>query len=168
MTYEYLFNNIKNGDLIGFHFKSWHYFLGVFIGKVTGNTGNNLKIPGLGHIGIILDVDRSNDLITFKFCEYLFNEGKSIKFFCIKKEKANYLISDYFCRKDVDLYYTLIKNELNTKENINALDFWKNNNKKYDIIEAATSPNWAEKILKFFGLKKNTKEKKINNIIYLK
>ena len=48
---RYLFDNLKDGDLIGFHFKSWKYIAGVFIGGVTGKTGNDLKIPGLGHIG---------------------------------------------------------------------------------------------------------------------
>ncbi len=54
---KYLFDNLKDGDLISFHFKSFKYLVGVFIGKVTGKTGNDLKVPGLGHIGIVTNVN---------------------------------------------------------------------------------------------------------------
>ncbi len=158
MTKKFLFENIKSGDLLSFHFKSWHYIAGVFIGKVTGKTGNDLKIPGLGHIGIVVDVERRENYLIFKFCEYLVNPGKSIKKLSILRDKDyTYLLSDGLVRKNVDLYYTPIKKELTDSESAIILNFWQDN-KAYSIIEAATSPNWAERILKFFGYKKNTNE----------
>jgi len=155
---KYLFDNLKDGDLIGFHFKSWKYLAGVFIGKVTGKTGNDLKIPGLGHIGIITDVIRTANVIFFSFCEYTTQEGKLTTTYSIIKDKdGDYLLDSHFQRKNVDIYYTEIKTVLNEKE-LNIVNKYWQDKQAYSLIEAALSPNWVERILKFVGIKKDNKE----------
>jgi hypothetical protein len=154
---KYLFDNLKDGDLIGFHFKSWKYIAGVFIGGVTGKTGNDLKVPGLGHIGIVTNVKRSQNIVFFSFCEYLVSSGKTVNNYSIIKDKdAEYLLDSHFQRKDVDFYYTEIKTGLNSKELAIVNKFWQDK-ENYSIVEAMLSPNWAERILKFVGIKKKNK-----------
>ena len=154
---KYLFDNLKDGDLIGFHFKSWKYIAGVFIGGVTGKTGNDLKVPGLGHIGIVTNVKRSQNIVFFSFCEYLVSTGKTVNNYSIIKDKdAEYLLDSHFQRKDVDFYYTEIKTGLNSKELAIVNKFWQDK-ENYSIVEAMLSPNWAERILKFVGIKKKNK-----------
>lgn len=154
---KYLFDNLKDGDLIGFHFKSWKYIAGVFIGGVTGKTGNDLKVPGLGHIGIVTNVKRSQNIVFFSFCEYLVSSGKTVNTYSIIKDKdAEYLLDSHFQRKNVDFYYTEIKTGLNCKELAIVNKFWQDK-ESYSVIEAMLSPNWAERILKFVGFKKKSK-----------
>lgn len=154
---KYLFDNLKDGDLIGFHFKSLKYIMGAFIGGVTGKTGNDLKVPGLGHIGIVTNVKRSQNIVFFSFCEYLVSSGKTVNNYSIIKDKdAEYLIDSHFQRKNVDFYYTEIKTELNCKELAIVNKFWQDK-ESYSVIEAMLSPNWAERILKFVGIKNKTK-----------
>jgi len=158
MNRQYIFDNLKDGDLIGFHFKSWQYIAGVFIGKVTGKTGNDLKIPGLGHIGLVINVERIENIVFFSFCEYLVSGGKTITNYSIIKDKdGDYLIDSHFQRKKVDIYYTDIKKELSAEELKIVNKYWKNKN-KYSLVEAMLSPNWAERILKFVGIKKSNKD----------
>lgn len=155
---KYFFDNLKDGDLIGFHFKSWKYLAGVFIGKVTGKTGNDLKVPGLGHIGIVTNIKRTDNIVFFSFCEYIVSSGKTITNYSIIKDKdGDYLLDSHFQRKKVDIYYTEIKTELNPEE-LNLVNKYWQDKKAYSLIEAALSPNWAERILKFVGIKKDNKE----------
>jgi hypothetical protein len=155
---KYLFDNLKDGDLIGFHFKSWKYIIGVFIGGVTGKTGNNLKVPGLGHIGIVTNVKRTQNIVFFSFCEYLLSSGKTITNYSIIRDKdGDYLIDSHFQRKNVDIYYTQIKTELNEQELEIINSYWQVK-EDYSIVEAILSPNWAERILKFVGIKKSNKD----------
>lgn len=158
MNLKYLFDNLKDGDLIGFHFKSFKYIAGVFIGKVTGKTGNDLKVPGLGHIGMIANVKRAENIVFFSFCEYLVSSGKTITNYSIIRDKDGfYLIDSHFKRKNVDIYYTEIKKALTEQELDIVNCFWKDQ-KEYSIVEAMLSPNWAERILKFVGIKKSNKD----------
>jgi hypothetical protein len=155
---KYLFDNLKDGDLIGFHFKSLKYLAGVFIGKVTGKTGNDLKVPGLGHIGLVANVKRSENIVFFSFCEYKVSSGKTITNYSIIRDKdGDYLIDSYFKRKNVDIYHAQIKTELNEQELEIVNSYWKVK-EDYSIVEAILSPNWAERILKFVGIKKSNKE----------
>lgn len=131
--------------------------MGVFIGGVTGKTGNDLKVPGLGHIGIVTNVKRSQNIVFFSFCEYLVSSGKTVNNYSIIKDKdAEYLIDSHFQRKDVDFYYTEIKTGLNSKELATVNKFWQDK-ESYSVVEAIISPNWAERILKFVGIKKKSK-----------
>ena len=156
-TRKYLFDNLKDGDLLSFHFKSWKYIAGVFIGGVTGKTGNDLKVPGLGHIGIVTNVRRINNLVFFSFCEYIVSSGKTVNNYSIIKNKdAEYLLDNHFQRKDIDIYYTEIKTTLNETELTAVNNFWQDK-ESYSIVEAILSPNWAERILKFVGIKKKSK-----------
>jgi hypothetical protein len=67
------------------------------------------------------------------------------------------LIDSHFQRNNVDFYYTQIKKEL-TEEELDIVDcFWRDQ-KEYSIVEAMLSPNWAERILKFVGIKKSNKD----------
>lgn len=154
---KYLFDNLKDGDLISFHFKSLKYLAGVCIGKVTGKTGNDLKVPGLGHIGLVANVKRSENIVFFSFYEYVVSGGKTVNNYSIIKDKdAVYLLDSHFQRKNVDFYYTEIKIELNCKELAIVNKFWQDK-ESYSFIKAILSPNWAERILKFVGIKKKTK-----------
>jgi len=130
----------------------------VFIGGVTGKTGNDLKVPGLGHIGIVTNVKRTQNIVFFSFCEYLVSSGKTVNNYSIIKDKdAEYLLDSHFQRKNVDFYYTEIKTELNEKELEIVNSYWKIK-EDYSIVGAILSPNWAERILKFVGIKKSNKE----------
>lgn len=151
MNLEYLFNNIKSGDLISFHYKSWHYIAGVFIGKVTGKTGNDLKLPGMGHCGIVLNVSKKDDIIFFNFCEFLTSQ-KLVRTYSIVKKNNRYIIDSRFDKKKVDIYFTQIKKELSKEQEVKAFNWWKLDG-KYNYIDAMTSPDWAERILGFFGIK---------------
>lgn len=150
MNLEYLFNNIKSGDLISFHYKSWHYIAGVFIGKVTGKSGNDLKLPGMGHTGIVVNVVRDNNFLSFVFCEFLTSQ-KLVRYYSIIKKGNKYIIDTRFDKKNVDIYHTSIIKHLSKDEEEKVLCWWKLEG-KYNLIDAMTSPDWAERILKVFGI----------------
>jgi hypothetical protein len=151
MKIEILFNIIKNGDLIGFHYKKWYYFVGKIINFFSYKF-NPLKekLIKIEHIGMIFDIVKHNDSISFSFGESLGSEGgKKVSRFSINKNGDEYLIDSKFLNKNIDYYIIPAKQELLKDENIYARKFW-DKKEKYSVINAMISPNWSQKLLKIF------------------
>ena len=148
---ELFYNAIKNGDLIGFHYKKWHYLIGKIINFFSYKF-NPLKekLIKIEHIGMIFDVAKHNDSVSFSFGESLGSEGgKKVSRFSINKNDDEYLIDSKFLNKNIDYYVISCKEELSKNENIYARKFW-NKKEEYSVINAMISPNWSQKLLKIF------------------
>ena len=158
---EYLFNNLKNGDMAGFHFKKWHYVIGKIINlfsfKINPQAGKMLAIE---HIGMFLNVERNDNKVYFDFAEMTGAENKTIKSYCIVKKWSNnsqeleYLIDSFFKRKGVVLYLLQHKYTLNKEQLEICNNFWKQK-EEYSVKNAILSVNYFQKIWKFFKRKQN-------------
>lgn len=157
---ENLFKNIKNGDLIGFHYKKWHYVIAKIINFFSYEVNaKKTKLIKIEHIGMIFNVNIDNNILTFEFGESLGSaDGKRVSKFVILKDKDNYTIDSKFLDKNIDFYLIPIKTPLSFEENGYASKFW-NKKEKYSVINATISPNWIQKIVKKF-----IKNKRIDNL----
>ncbi len=157
---ENLFKNIKNGDLIGFHYKKWYYFIAKIINFFSYEVNaKKTKLIKIEHIGMIFNVNIDNNILTFEFGESLGSaDGKRVSKFVILKDKDNYTIDSKFLDKNIDFYLIPIKTPLSFEENGYASKFW-NKKEKYSVINATISPNWIQKIVKKF-----IKNKRLDNL----
>lgn len=139
---KYLFDNVKNGDFLGFYKKPWYYIFAKLISVVTGNK--------LSHIAAIFDVKRSANIVTFKLGEQLVSEGKVIKKYSIVKiTDEGYTIDSRFRQKNTDLYLLSNRFIINDKENSELATYWKEQ-EDYSIEELPFTINWFHKL---FGKK---------------
>jgi len=145
------FDVVKNGDLVGFHYKKWDYIIAKTIDFFAYKFNPmKEKLIRIEHIGMIFDVVKDNDTITFSFGESLGSEdGKKVSRFAINKNDDEYLIDSKFLNKNIDYYIIPAQQELSKDENIYARKFW-NKKEEYSVINAMISPNWIQKLLKIF------------------
>jgi hypothetical protein len=150
------FDVVKNGDLIGFHYKKWDYIIAKTIDFFAYRFNPmKEKLIRIEHIGMIFDVVKDNHTITFSFGESLGSEGgKKVSRFAINKNDDEYLIDSKFLNKNIDYYVISCKEELSKNENIYARKFW-NKKEEYSVINAMISPNWTQKLLKIFIKNRN-------------
>ena len=140
---KYLFDNLKNGDFLGFYKKPWYYVFARLIFVVTGNK--------LSHVAGIFDVKTSDQFITFKLGEQIVSDGKVVKKYSIVKiSEDGYSIDSRFRNKKIDLYLLSNKNSLNVTQNLEIRKYW-NEEEDYSLNELPFTINWIHKL---FGNKK--------------
>lgn len=157
---EKFYNIIKNGDLIGFHYKKWYYVIGKIINFFSYKINpKHEKLIQIEHIGMIFDVNRDGKVLTFSFGESLGSEnGKKISDFSIIKTSKGFLIDSKFKAKSIDFYIIPVKDNLVEEENIYARKFWSKKG-EYSIVNAMISVNWFQKLIKRF-----IKKKRLDNL----
>ena len=144
--------NIKNGDILGFHYKKWYYLIGKIIALfayiINPERQTLLKIE---HVGMIFDIRREDDnTIIFTFGECVGHEnGNTTSSYSIQNVDGKYLIDSRFRNKGIALYLLPCIRELTEDENTLVKDFWLTQT-PYSAVEAAISPNWIQKLLKPF------------------
>lgn len=147
-----MFDEVKNGDFVGFHYPHWYQIFGRIIYYSCYVFTRKKKIP-MEHVGQIFNVQRKGDLLVFNFGEQkVSTDGKIVSQYTINKflydGKIKYIIDSGF---DHGQLHYLPVNEPLTKEDNNKIDwFWKQH-QDYSLIEAASSVNIIEKVIKFFG-----------------
>ena len=146
---EYLFNNLKNGDMIGFHYKPWYYIFAKVISIFTKNKGK----LGIEHIGICYNVQKENNETSFSFGEQLTATGRTNNKIIIKYFAKSYTIlknskttSNLFS-KNIEFYLLELKYNLTPIQN-STLNNYFNVKEKYKVASAVASVPFFEKIFK--------------------
>ena len=148
---EYLFKNLKSGDMIGFHYKPWYYFFAKVI-KLFTHKKDNLAIE---HIGICYNVAKSQDELSFSFGEQLTSTGRTNSKIIIKYDEITKI---YFILKDakkithlfsnkITFYLLENKHKLNKSQNLIIADYF-DKKEKYNVASAIASVPFFEKIFK--------------------
>lgn len=138
-TVKYLFDNLKNGDFLGFYKKLWYYFFARLILVVTGNK--------LSHVAGVFDVERVNNIITFKVGEQVVTKGKIIREYSILKlSDESYVIDSRFRNKSEDFYLLSNKNILSSLENKKLGKYW-SKKEKYSLRELPYTIDWVYKLI---------------------
>lgn len=148
---EYLFKNLKSGDMIGFHYKKWYYIFAKVI-KLFTHKKDNLAIE---HIGICYNVVKSKDELSFNFGEQLTSTGRTNSKIIIKYDE---LTKIYFVLKDakkithlfsnkITFYLLENRHKLIKSQNSIIADYF-SKTEHYSIKSAISSVGFFEKILK--------------------
>jgi hypothetical protein len=146
---EYLFNNLKNGDMIGFHYKPWYYIFAKVISIFTKNK-NRLAIE---HIGICYNIKRKNNEISFNFGEQLTATGRTNNKIIIQYSDGKYTTlknsktTTHLFGKNIEFYLLELKYNLEPIQNY-RLDTYFKLTEKYSIKSAISSVGFFAKILK--------------------
>ena len=146
---EYLFNNLKNGDMIGFHYKPWYYIFAKVIGVFTKNKGR----LGIEHIGICYNVKGENNETSFNFGEQLTATGRTNNAIIIKYFAKTYTIlknsktTSHLFGKNIEFYLLELKHNLTPIQNF-TLDTYFKLTEKYSIKSAVASVSFFQKIFK--------------------
>ena len=164
ISVESLFNNLKNGDMVGFHYEKWYYIIGKIINFFSYKVDSKNLIE-IEHIGQAYNVFKNENILTFTFGESIGHEGGKISTeFSIIKNKNNYMIDSRFRNKSIESIYIPCIAELTQGENEKCNEFWALNQKGYNEIYAAVSVNWFQKIFsKFSKFYKNKTAKDFDN-----
>jgi hypothetical protein len=146
---EYLCNNLKNGDMIGFHYKPWYYIFAKVISIFTKNK-NRLEIE---HIGICYNIKRKNNEISFSFGEQLTATGRTNNKIIIQYSDGKYTTlknsktTTHLFGKNIEFYLLELKYNLAPIQNY-TLDTYFKLTEKYSIKSAISSVGFFAKILK--------------------
>lgn len=146
---EYLFNNLKNGDMIGFHYKPWYYIVAKVISIFTKNK-NRLTIE---HIGICYNVKKNCNEMSFYFGEQLTATGRTNNKIIIKYFAKNYTIlknsktTSHLFGKNIEFYLLELKENITETQN-NILHNYFKKTEKYKVASAIASVPFFQKIFK--------------------
>ena len=146
---EYLFSNLKNGDMIGFHYKPWHYIFAKVICLFTKKT-NRL---GIEHIGICYNVEKNCNEMSFNFGEQLTATGRTNNKIIIKYFAKSYTIlknsktTSHLFGKNIEFYLLELKENLTPIQNF-TLNTYFNAKEKYKVASAVASVPFFQKIFK--------------------
>jgi lipopolysaccharide export LptBFGC system permease protein LptF len=146
---KYLFNNLKNGDMVGFHYKPWYYIFAKVIGVFTKNKSR----LGIEHIGICYNVKKENNETSFNFGEQLTATGRTNNKIIIKYFAQNYTIlknsktTSHLFGKNIEFYLLELKHNLTPIQN-STLNTYFNVKEKYSVASAIASVPFFEKIFK--------------------
>ena len=153
---EYLFNNLKNGDMVGFHYKKWYYLFAKIIGVFTKNKGR----LAIEHIGICYNLKRENNEVSFNFGEQLTATGRTNNAIIVKYFAKNYTIlknsktTSHLFGKNIEFYLLELKHNLTPIQNL-ALNTYFKTTEKYSIKSAVASTPFFQKIFKIKGKNKD-------------
>jgi len=146
---EYLFNNLKNGDMIGFHYKPWYYFFAKII-KLFTHKKDNLAIE---HIGICYNVEKKNNETSFYFGEQLTATGRTNNKIIIQYNDDKYTTlknsktTSHLFGKNIEFYLLELKHNLVPIQNF-TLNSYFDKKEKYNVASAIASVPFFEKIFK--------------------
>lgn len=156
-----MFDEVKNGDFVGFHYPKWYYIFGKII-YYTCYAFIRRKKLAIEHVGQVFNVERKDDLVVFSFGEQkVSTSGKTISIYTISRflydGKMVYHIDSGFDHGQ--LHYLPLNTPITDKENEFLQSFWQEKD-NYSLLDAASSVNFIEKIIKFFGKYSNVKHDK--------
>ena len=166
---DYLFLNLKEGDMIGFHYQSKLYYpigwlikLFSFDLSIEAKDKNMLKIE---HIGMVSKVVRNENLdhIVFYFGEMTGADNRANKpysitrLYNINEDKYYHIIDSHFLKKYTKIYLLQHKHILTEEQKNICFEFW-NRKKDYNPVYAIASINYLQKLLKFFGWSKKASQ----------
>jgi hypothetical protein len=146
---KYLFNNLKNGDMIGFHYKPWYYIFAKVISLFTKNK-NRLKIE---HIGICYNIEKNSNKTSFNFGEQLTATGRTNNEIIIQYNNNKYTIlknsktTSHLFNKNIEFYLLELKFNLNHYQNSELNNYFQEK-EKYNVTSAIASVPFFEKIFK--------------------
>ena len=146
---EYLFNNLKNGDMIGFHYKPWYYIFAKAISLFTKNKGR-LKIE---HIGLCYNIEKKNNETLFNFGEQLTATGRTNNKIIIQYNNNEYTVlknsktTSHLFGKNIEFYLLELKYNLTPTQNLTLNTYFKLT-EKYSIKSAVASVPFFQKIFK--------------------
>ena len=146
---EYLFNNLKNGDMIGFHYKPWYYLFAKVISVFTKNK-NRLAIE---HIGLCYNIERGHNETSFNFGEQLTATGRTNNKIIIKYFAKNYTTlknsktTSHLFGKNIEFYLLELKFNLVPIQNFTLSNYF-NVKEKYNVASAVASVPFFAKIFK--------------------
>jgi hypothetical protein len=163
---EFLFDNLKDGDMLGFHFESfWKYPIGRLIHFFSFKINPSAKkdnLIAIEHVGMVYGLIRKKNIVSFYFGEMtgVDNRQKTLytinKVYDIYSQRHYFTIDSYFTRKFTTLYYLQHKYELTNKQKEICCNFW-DNSREYNIANAIASINYIQKFLNLFGWSKSIK-----------
>jgi hypothetical protein len=146
---EYLFNNLKNGDMIGFHYKPWYYIFAKVISLFTKDK-HRLKIE---HIGICYNIEKNSNKTSFNFGEQLTATGRTNNEIIIQYNNKKYTIlknsktTSHLFNKNIEFYLLELKFNLNPYQNSELNNYFQEK-EKYNVASAIASVPFFEKIFK--------------------
>jgi hypothetical protein len=146
---EYLFNNLKNGDMIGFHYKPRYY---IFAKVISAFTKNKNRL-GIEHIGICYNIEKKNNETSFNFGEQLTATGRTNNKIIIQYNDGKYITlknsktTSHLFGKNIEFYLLELKYNLVPIQNY-TLDIYFKLTEKYLIKSAISSVGFFAKILK--------------------
>lgn len=161
IDYNYLFDNLKNGDSIGFHYKEWYYIFAKIIKFFTYNTSKSNKLA-IEHIGICYNVVKIDNELIFYFGEQLTATGRTNNQIVIKKEPLyvkngainfgftilkNSKSTTHLFSKNIQFYLLELKHNLTPYQN-NVIAKYFDDTEKYSVKSAVASVPFFQKIFK--------------------
>lgn len=161
IDYNYLFDNLKNGDSIGFHYKEWYYIFAKIIKFFTYNTSESNKLA-IEHIGICYNVVKIDNELIFYFGEQLTATGRTNNQIVIKKEPLlmkngvmsygftvfkNSKATTHLFGKNIQFYLLELKHDLTPYQN-NVIARYFDETEKYSVKSAIASVPFFQKIFK--------------------
>ena len=153
---EYLFNNLKNCDMIGFHYKPWYYIFAKVISVFTKNKGR----LAIEHLGICYNVEKNCNEMSFNFGEQLTATGRTNNKIIIKYFAKNYTIlknsktTSHLFGKNIEFYLLELKENLTPIQNFTLSNYF-NVKEKYNVVSAIASVPFFQKI---FNIKDKNKD----------
>lgn len=161
IDYNYLFDNLKNGDSIGFHYKEWYYIFAKIIKFFTYTTSKSNKLA-IEHIGICYNVAKIDNELTFYFGEQLTLTGRTSNQIVIKKEHLymkngamnynftvlkNSKATTHLFGKHIQFYLLELNQELTAYQN-NIIARYFDDTEKYSVKSAIASVPFFQGIFK--------------------
>lgn len=141
---KYLFENIENGDFLGFWHKPRYFLFSRLIYFVTGNK--------LDHIGGVFDVKKIGRVVSFKLGEQTIT-GRTVKQYTVVRFIDGHVaIDSRFKKKYLDTYLLKNRRTLSEEDNDKLREYW-SKKENYKISELFYTVNWFYKL---FGKKGKT------------
>lgn len=146
---QYLFNNLKNGDFLGFYHKPWYFLFSRLIFWTTGQK--------MDHIAGDFDVERPSysNIVSFFLGEQMTSDRKATKYIInsnMVNGKMEYWIDSRFTKKYVNLFYLPNAFELTEEQNSILREYW-NRQVEYEFTQL---PFVFNLFYRLFGDKKKT------------
>jgi hypothetical protein len=137
---KFIFENITEGSVLAFYRKEWYYQLIPFF---TRETKNEL-VPQ--HCGIVYEVKREEDSVSFMFSEQTFTGGKYRPIVIDKNKNNNYYIFDkYFKQQNLITLHKILMSQEQIARGI--ADAKQQVGKKYGYNNLIFGIEFIEKIL---------------------
>jgi hypothetical protein len=135
---KYLYDNIKNGDFIGFYTRPWYYIFSKIISLVTGGK--------LSHVAGVFDVVRSKNILSFRLGEQSLTYGKIItEYVMIDMGEKGITLDSRFRHPYSDFYLLPNGNLLDEFQNEQLANYWQEK-EDYSVKELAFTVNWFYKL----------------------
>ncbi len=139
---QYLFNNLKNGDFLGFYHKPWYFLFSRLIFWTTGQK--------VDHIAGTFDIDKfnSDNVISFRLGEQMTSGRSANKYTinrCMVNGKMDYYIDSRFTKKYINLFYLPNINEISEFQNDILAAYWIRK-VKYEFTQLPFTFNWVYRL----------------------